>query len=222
MRNRKSVRRDSPDAVDAAMAVLEELHVKGAQLKIQFPNYKRLPQPDESSTPWYVAAGFTNDDVVRKVRRFADPKRGYTQHELERLIRRCKKHGRALGFSFVAKLLSLPKKPDVRSRLESQLIRERWSTLRLNQELLSRFGRRRQGGKKRQVPADVAGMLAQFDQMALNWLRWSQRVREADSDQPARINALPKKIRDRVLQLSDTLEELRKLIGKAAADQRDT
>ncbi|HUQ68695.1 MAG TPA: hypothetical protein VM165_04180 [Planctomycetaceae bacterium] len=215
-----TVHRDLPKEVQDAVELLRRRHEQGRELAGKFPKYERLPGPDESSALWYETEGFTNDDSARKVRQFVDPKRGYTEKELGRLIRLCEKHERALGSSFVIRLLSVPKENHIRRRLESQLIREGWSMLRLNQELLSLFGRRRRGGEKRQVPADVSGMLSQLDQMALNWLRWTQRAGEATADETTLLATLPRRIQEKVKVVAAALEKLRELIGAAAKASR--
>ena len=210
----KAVRQDSPDKVERAIRLLERCHQKGQKLADKFPKYARLPRPKQSSAAWFKKEGFGNDDSARKVRQFVDPKQGYSNKDLKRLIGLCRKHERALGFTFVVKLLSVSKEHGVRRDLESELIENGWSMQRFKQELLSRFGRRRRGGKRRHVPSDVAGMLSQLDQMSLSWLKWTQRAFEKDAGEKSLIYSLPQDIRESVTRVEGELRELQALIEK--------
>ena len=51
-----------------------------------------------------------NLDTAYKLRVFADPKKGYTDLQLGALCMLCETNGRALGFSFVVKFLTIHNK----------------------------------------------------------------------------------------------------------------
>ena len=118
-----------------------------------------------------------NEDAVRKLRQFA---RSYTEKELDELCQCCRKHGRALGVSFVAKFVTIPRERKQRKKFQEEVIRERWSQGRIDKEIRVRFGRRRQGGKQPALAETVEGVLAQLDGVCLQWHRMIKRLQQRD------------------------------------------
>ena len=133
-----------------------------------------------------------NADTLRKARQFADPVAGYTSEEVEELCRSLRKvqsdqadTKSIFGRTHVIRLLSL-KRPK-RRRLQEKAIREGWSTAELEAQIAVRYGSRRDGGRKRRVPDDLLGMLAQLEQLCETWRRWHAQVTPETAQQKAAI-----------------------------------
>jgi hypothetical protein len=108
---------------------------------------------------------------VRALRRFADPIRGYDEAELAELIARCEEHGRDIGVSVIRMLLTIPDK-SCRVELQQRILAEGWSVSKTGDEIIRRFGRRRQGGRAPRVADDPESALIQVQEMAITWRRW--------------------------------------------------
>lgn len=109
-------------------------------------------------------------DTCQKLRALASRESGYTKTELRRWFREFRAAGFALTITHFIKLVSVPKGQD-RDRLTELAIEDRWSTHRLQAEILAVQGRRQVGGRK---PTVVVG--DQFeDELARviwSWNRW--------------------------------------------------
>ena len=105
-----------------------------------------------------------HSETVRQARQFADPESGYTQAEVEELCRAIRdiqsesEAGGVFSKTHVVRILTIPKA--TRAKFQMEAIRGGWSTNRLESEISSRFGSRRQGGRKREIPREAAGLLA--------------------------------------------------------------
>src|SRR5262249_2953901 len=85
-------------------------------------------------------------------------------------------------------LLSVhPKKK--RAALQKQCILEGWSSAKLEEEIGTHFGTRREGGRARQVPSRPARLLTQLEGMCESWRRWRRRVKEENIAVPRRLAA---------------------------------
>ena len=108
---------------------------------------------------------------VRTLRRFADPGRGYDKAELAQLIKQCEKHGRDMGIALIRMLLTIPDK-SCRAELQQRMLDEGWSVSETGDQIIRRFGRRRQGGRAPRVADDPESALIQVQEMAITWRRW--------------------------------------------------
>jgi hypothetical protein len=154
-----------------------------------------------------------NPDTVRKARQFADPRSGYTAAEVNALCRTIRdvqadQDGAVFGRTHLIRLLSVPK--EEREKVQQSAIEGGWSTAELEAHIATRFGSRRDGGRKRRVPADVLGVLAQLERMCEGWRRWAEAVASDDdahqrrgrkrvelpADLPASVAAATKAIAD--------------------------
>lgn len=124
-------------------------------------------------------------EAARQARQLADPAAGYTAAELQELCTLIKDtqpdQDDALpvfGKTHLIRLLSVPRPR--RPVLQRAAVRGAWSTARLESEIAAKFGTRRDGGRKRQVPQDVVGLLVQLEGVCEGWRRLL-----AAADQPA-------------------------------------
>lgn len=158
-----------------------------------------------------------NPDTIRKARQFADPLSGYTVAEVNELCRTIRdvqadQDGPVFGRTHLIRLLSVPKKE--RGKVQQSAIENGWSTAELEAHIATRFGSRRDGGRKRRVPADVLGVLAQLEGLCEGWRRWAEAVVGGDGDAPHR------PIRKRVELPTELLESVL-AATKAIADLHD-
>lgn len=132
-----------------------------------------------------------NPDTVRKARQFADPVSGYTAAEVNALCRSIRdtqegQDGPVFGRTHLIRLLSVPKKQ--RAMVQASAIENGWSTAELEAHIATRFGSRRDGGRRRRVPSDVSGVLVQLDGLCEGWRRWAEAVvGDEHSDQKRRV-----------------------------------
>ena len=160
-----------------------------------------------------------NADTVRKARRFADPDEGYTPAELDDLCEQIRRVQGAqavskpvFGRTHVLRILSVPERG--RKGLQAAAIRGAWSTAELEAEIAARYGSRRDGGRKRRIPADTLGLLAQVEGQCEAWRRWHA----AAVDLVAAKDDFPAAVRDR---LADAVGAVGRL-HRAATDALKT
>jgi hypothetical protein len=152
-------------------------------------------------------------EFARQARQLADPTAGYTREELDELcelIREVQPDQAddlpVFGRTHVVRLLSVPK--GRRGKLQRDAVASGWSSNRLAHEVGVRFGPRRHGGRKRRLPADDLGLLAQAERFCESWRRWVGLV----TPDPER-----KGTKTKALSLDDLPARVRKLVGEADA-----
>jgi hypothetical protein len=163
---------DAWDAVLAAVRNLRDMHRLGQELLSKYPIGQTSGQRAMQTE---AAARNTNTDKLFKARVFADATRGYSPMELQRLCDACKRHRRALGFGFIVRLLTVRNKLE-RSKLQRQVIVERRSLSQLKSELTSRYGHRRQAGKRPKI-GSVADLVSEMGTRAIWWRRVRRLLR---------------------------------------------
>jgi hypothetical protein len=89
------------------------------------------------------------------------------------------------------------------------MIAGHWGVRRLNREIATRLGRRRQGGRKPRVADDVAGVLVQLDVLLERWSRWEGVL----SRRPVYKRLRPK-VRDGIKQVNLAVTALRKAAAR--------
>lgn len=111
-----------------------------------------------------------NRDKAQKLRAMAAKETGYTVAELKSLYQQFRKAEFALTISHFVKLVSVPK-GKARDKLTTKAIENRWSTHRLQAEILAIQGRRQVGGRK---PTVVVGdqFEDEFARVIWSWDRW--------------------------------------------------
>jgi hypothetical protein len=88
--------------------------------------------------------------------------------------------------------LSVPKR--WRAGLQATAIGEGWSLAELQAQIAVRYGNRRDGGRKRRVPADALALTAQIEKLCENWRRWfslAAPAKEPTSDNTAKDRRAP-------------------------------
>jgi hypothetical protein len=159
-----------------------------------------------------------NPDLLRKLRQFADPEAGYDRGELAELCRLCLEHGRAWGLKHLVLIVRVPKAGGRRAALQRQAIRGGWATSQLKDEILSRFGRRRSGGRKPAVRSDVRGVLGQIEAICLRWTRLHAELTADGQPRAAHphLRDLPRAVRRK---FGDATESVRQLHLAVAREQ---
>jgi hypothetical protein len=129
-----------------------------------------------------------NPDTVRKARQFADPAVGYAPAEVTDLCRliAAVQPGQAdelsvFGRTHLIRLLSVKKQ--FRAGLQEAAVRGGWSTSAFEALIASRYGSRRDGGRKRRLPTDALGLLTQVERLCEGWRRWVALVTPAPEQQ---------------------------------------
>ena len=119
-------------------------------------------------------------DTCQKLRALASKEAGYSKTELNRWFRRFRAVGFSLTITHFIKLVSVPKGRK-RDRLTELAIEDRWSTHRLQAEILALQGRRQVGGRK---PTVVAGdqFEDEFTRVLWSWDRWLAIHLEANKE----------------------------------------
>ncbi len=113
-----------------------------------------------------------NRDMAQKLRAMAMRGTGYTNKELDGWYCRFRKAEFALTISHFIKLVSVPK-GRVRDDLTRQAIKNRWSSHRLQSEIVKRLGRRQTGGRK---PVVVIGEHFE-DELSRTLWSWNRRLK---------------------------------------------
>jgi len=118
-----------------------------------------------------------NVDTVYKMRVFADSKKGYDAERLKELCRLCERYGRALGFSFVVKFLTIHNKAE-RARFQKKVIAKGMSLIQVKLALAVRYGRRKLHGQQGKRPKidDLADLLGAIDAKCIWWRRLDEML----------------------------------------------
>ena len=203
--------------IDDAVKEIEWFHDLGKEL---LEKLRKAPDEDKGKmTAAEVERLELNPQTLYKARQFADPKAGYTRQEVRdlcRMLTRQKGNGDekspVFGRSYVVRLLPLPKHS--RAELQAAAIEQAWGYRRLGLEIAKRSPRRKPGGRRRKIPGDLLGLLAQVEGMCETWRRWRHDL-GSDTDGTA-------EGRVRLADLPDDLKELVEAVsgavGKLHAD----
>jgi hypothetical protein len=174
------------EKVKTAVASIKALHKLGQALPKK-TNHKDTY--DKGTVDAAAKKHNVNSDTVRKARQFADPANGYDQAELKELCElirtiQDKQDDKwpVFGHTHIIRMQSVPKKD--RPDLQRKAIIEAWSCKRLEDEIATRYGSRRDGGRKRRVPQDANGLLTQIEGMCETWERWLKTVEPPENNEP--------------------------------------
>jgi hypothetical protein len=138
-----------------------------------------------------------NPDTLRKAQRFADL---YDAGAIKKLLAQCKVSDYVIGPTHIIELLRVPI-PKERRHFQTKMIAEGWTRSQLAQQIMSRYGARRVGGRSPRVPRDKAQLLSQIEGMCEHWRRWHKKLmagnaEEAVADAPGSL--LPRSVRQLV------------------------
>jgi hypothetical protein len=198
----------SRDDMPAAIDRLREYHRVGTEILTEF-GPGRDPGMDKISKRYGLGV-----HVVRVLRKFADEDHGYTEAELNELCAQSEKHGYTVGVTQLRHLVTIGDKKE-RARFQRQMIRGKWSNSETVAELVRRFGRRRKGGRKPHVAADVPGVLLQLEGFAVAWRRWSERLADEDDDQvKVRTSDLAKEVQAAVAKVTEAFAALNTVVSR--------
>lgn len=156
-----------------------------------------------------------NEDTLRKMRVFADERKGYSPAELEELCAQCLAYNRPLGFSFVVKFLTIADKRE-RARFQREAIKNGWSLIRVKHELIARYGRRRRGGKRPAIPKAVGELLADLETKCIGWQRLIAVLRSDSTPGTSGLRwlDLPQEVQRKLGRTEAAVEELRQTLAK--------
>jgi hypothetical protein len=205
-------------SIEEAVRGVRDLHQIGRQSLVARPDQGRSSNgvAEEDAQRFSLKA-----NTLRKLRVFADPKRGYSQAELDDLcnsIRDCwdkfAKNGASFGRTHVLRLVSVPKSGRRRDSIQEAMFENGWSTAELESEIFRRYGRRGQGGRKGEIGTKVGGILVRLDRLCTGWLRFHGQLaaREENNDGPAfaalpaTVHPLVKSITSKMRRLSNALD----------------
>jgi hypothetical protein len=126
-----------------------------------------------------------NEDTIRKARQFADPEVGYTLVEVNALCKliqtvQSEEDRSIFRRTHLIRMLTVPKKE--RNKIQKLAVEAGWSSKELERQIASRFGSRRDGGRKRQAPKDLLGVLTQLEGLCESWQRWVNALDENNND----------------------------------------
>ena len=88
-----------------------------------------------------------NRDHAQKLRAMASKETGYTKAELNQWFKRFREEDYALSISHFIKLISVREGKE-RDHITQEALTNRWSSHRLQAEILARQGRRQEGGRR--------------------------------------------------------------------------
>ena len=209
--------------VTAAIKTIREFHALGRSL------------PKKTSHKDGYGAGMVdaearkrgvNPDTVRKARQFADPVTGYSREELVKLclvlreVQTTQDRSKAsFTRSHIVRLLSVQKRE--RAELQNEAILNGWSTAELDSQIATRYGIRRDGGRRRRIPADETGRLANLEQMCESWRRWvdlaTVNTQRSIRKTSRTARTFPAKVRRLIGHASDAIERLQNALTEELA-----
>ena len=143
-------------------------------------------------------------DKCQKLRQLVAPETGYSTEELCGWYESFRNSGFALSITHFVKLVSVSDRR-VRNRLTRQAIKQRWSTHRLQREILDAGGRRMLGGRR---PTIVTGdgFDAELETQLYSWRRWIEFHLDANDEMEA-------DIRTKLTTLKKQLDKLHRSVS---------
>ena len=146
-----------------------------------------------------------NRDAAQKLRAMATKDTGYTKRELNRWFKLFREEDHALSISHFIKLLSIPKGRQ-RDQLTHETLEYRWSSHRLQAEILARQGRRQRGGRR---PTVITGEAfeGELEQKMWAWDRWLELHLEANPLIQPEIARELKGIKRKITKVNELLQD---------------
>jgi hypothetical protein len=144
-----------------------------------------------------------NRDSAQKLRAMASKETGYTKRELNQWFKLFRKEDHALSISHFIKLISIPKGKG-RDRLTQEAVTNRWSSHRLQAEILARQGRRQGGGRR---PTVITGEMfeAELERTLWAWDRWLELHLEGNPQVRPEIAKELKAIKRKIVKVNELL-----------------
>lgn len=167
--------------------------VTGTEAARQLQRFHRIGRDSLAKQPGRFRPGESRDAAARaaltphmlsKARRFADPYRGYTPKQLERLLRTCREGPYPITRQHVIRLLSVPRRD--RARLEKRVAREGWGAVRLGEEvkrIRREVGEPEGHGRPFRTPSDSDELSTDIVLRAERWRRWYRYLAERATEE---------------------------------------
>ena len=155
-------------------------------------------------------------EMLRKARSFADR---YPPAELDELCALARHHRFLIGVTHAIRLITVP--PNVRPKLQRELIEGHWSTGKLNLEIRRRFHKRKRLKKLRHVSADPFDAYNQLDNICTAWGRLYRALCREHGDGAKQASNgelrqdLPHNVRQGVRAANEAMAKLGKHVEKA-------
>jgi hypothetical protein len=127
-----------------------------------------------------------------------------------------RKEGKPLTKSHICRLVVVDD-PNQRSRLATRCAKEAWSVRRLGIEVAQLQSKRSYGGRRLTCPASKIEALAETEQLAQRWIRWSEAL---DSAHEHRSGKLSRPMRKRQQAITTEMEGLIEHIRRQLARRR--
>jgi hypothetical protein len=144
-----------------------------------------------------------NRDSAQKLRAMASKETGYTKRELNQWFKLFRKEDHALSISHFIKFVSIPRGKE-RDRLTQKAVTNRWSSHRLQAEILARQGRRQEGGRR---PTVITGEVfeAELERTLWAWDRWLELHLEGNPQVRPEIAKELKAIKRKIVKVNELL-----------------
>lgn len=144
-----------------------------------------------------------NRDTAQKLRSMASKETGYTKRELNQWFKLFREEEYALSISHFVRLLSIPKGRG-RDLLTREALQYRWSSHRLQAEIMARQGRRQEGGRK---PTVITGEVfeGELERTMWAWDRWLELHLEANPQLRPEIVKELKAIKQKIAKVDELL-----------------
>jgi len=109
-----------------------------------------------------------------------------------------------------------------RKKFQREMIEGRWNRNRVDLELRSRFGRRKKGGRKHDIPSGTREALAQLDgicQSLEHWVAQVQTPRDREENAPKQVAFadLPPEVREQLKYVMEAVGTLRNSIKEGTS-----
>ena len=145
-----------------------------------------------------------NRDHAQKLRAMASKETGYTKAELNQWFKRFREEDYALSISHFIKLISVREGKE-RDHITQEALTNRWSSHRLQAEILARQGRRQEGGRR---PTVITGEAfeAELERTMWAWDRWLVLHLEANTELRPELSKAVKSVQKKINDLSGLLD----------------
>ena len=205
--------RDRSQKVQAAIKRLREAHESGKLLLEACP----FGRTDRENTMVAEARKHrVNLDTAYKLRVFA---RDYTNSQLDALCNLCEVHGRALGFTFVTKFLTLHNRA-TRAEFQKEVIVNGWSMIETKLALTARYGRQALHGMagKRPRIGSPEDLLADVATKCIWWERLARMLgnesRKMATETTLSLANIPSEIRTPFRKVVAWIEQLKDAVDE--------
>jgi hypothetical protein len=188
------------DKVEAAITQIEDRYQIGLKIMKNCGKFS-APNAIKAEAELYQI----NRDTAQKLRAMAAPGTGYSRAELDMLYKKFRKAKHALQITHFVKLVSVPK-GELRDELTDLAIKHRWSSHRLQTEILARQGRRRVGGR-RPAAACKENIEAELARNLWAWDRWIVTQKDAIESLRSDLKKLMGKLTKQIGKIKAGLED---------------